>query len=155
MKTHLLLEAAEAVLASMREKGLIDESRTGGYMTVLFPGDRFLPPPLLVAQIGEPADPEKIEKYFSFSQEKAQRLITNANVAGQLSSWQSRDPQKNKWGGAIRAGDYILSFSGLPELADEALMLAVAVSLKMLIPEQADWIADISDNDFYRRLIEN
>lgn len=34
-----------------------------------------------------------------------------------------------RWGGAIRAGAHILSFSGLPELWDEAAMFVLAIKL--------------------------
>jgi hypothetical protein len=46
---------------------------------------------------------------------------------GHVSSWESRDPGHDRWGGAIRIEDLIFSFSGLPELADEALMLGVGL----------------------------
>lgn len=66
---------------------------------------------------------EKAEKYLNLCQEKAKRLA----ILGGLSSWESRNPEENKWGGAVRFRDLIFSFSGFPELADEAVMLATAI----------------------------
>jgi hypothetical protein len=66
---------------------------------------------------------EKSQKYLALSQEKALRLALNPN---HRSSWESRDPDKQKWAGAVRVGDLIFSFSGLPDLGDEAIMLATA-----------------------------
>lgn len=153
MKTHLLLETAEAVLATMRKNGLIDESRTGGYMTVLSLTDRPPTTALLVAEIGELTDPEKIKKYHDFSREKADRLRLNIAM-GHSSSWQSRNPDENHWGGAIRAGGAILSFSGLPELADEALTLEVARRLGMLSHELCLQIAQTSNNEIFHRPVD-
>lgn len=82
---------------------------------------------------------EKVDKYFSISQEKAHRLyahwLRNHDVA--LSSWQTRDPAQEMWGGAVlfqnASGSprlpYIVSFSGLAEVTDEALSLVLGYDL--------------------------
>lgn len=73
-----------------------------------------------VALIGETPQ-EKTRKYLELCQEKARRLAQHPE---HVSSWQTRNPPE-RWGGAIRADEHIFSFSGLPELGDEALMLKV------------------------------
>ncbi len=77
--------------------------------------------PLLVKVVGSPPE-DKGEKYFSFAQEKARRLAKHPE---HMSSWESRDPESDQWSGAVRYGGLIFSFSGLPELADEALILSL------------------------------
>lgn len=140
------------MLDVMRNLQLIEPPRTGGYLTVLSVEDRPHSVPLLVVQIGE-LTTEKIIKYHAFSREKAARLALN--YTEHRSSWQNRDPDRDQWGGAINTGRHILSFSGLPELADEALMLAVALELGLLSNQQAKQIADISDNQIFRQLVES
>ena len=94
--------------------------REGGYLCIA-DGKNGLP--ILTVLVGK-VPPHKARKYLAFCQEKAGRLAGNR---GHLSSWESRDPQKDHWGGAIRFNDYILSFSGLPEMGDEAAMLVAAM----------------------------
>ncbi len=92
---------------------------------------------------------KKRRRYNSPSLEKVYRLHRNPN---HNSSWQSRKPDFDQWGGAIRAGEYIFSFSGLPELADEAVMLATAVMLLLLTLEEACAIARLSDNQYFLKI---
>lgn len=82
---------------------------------------------------------EKKEKYFEFSQEKAHRLFSQVNMHlpnGHTTSFQSRNEELDMWGGAIylnsQSLSVILSFSGMPELIDEAMMLVVADRLVRL-----------------------
>ncbi|MFH0890998.1 MAG: hypothetical protein V1856_03125 [Candidatus Liptonbacteria bacterium] len=109
--------------------------------------------PILVGRVNSPA---KADKYLALCREKALRLAENP---GHYSNWQSRDPDADMWGGAVRVGDIILSMSGLPELGDEALMLTVA---NIFLPYQResanilDLIALWSDNPYWDvlRLLE-
>jgi hypothetical protein len=96
-----------------------DPKRKGGYLCVTMPTGT----PLCVLIVGEVEPEEKAQKYFEFCQEKAKRLAANA---GHVSSWQSRDESQNRYGGAIRTGKFILSFSGFPEDWDEACMVVAA-----------------------------
>ncbi len=89
-----------------------------GYLSIFDPADGRL---LFSIEIGK-CPKEKFTGYARNSLEKGQRLACHST---HLSSWQSRDPKEQKWGGAIRA-KYIVSFSGLPEHADEALCIAIA-----------------------------
>lgn len=90
--------------------------RGGGYFC-LANGENGLP--LLVVPIGE-VPIEKAEKYLRLCQEKAKRLGAHPE---QVSSWMSRNLDLEQYGGAIRARNLIFSFSGFPELGDEAVML--------------------------------
>jgi hypothetical protein len=76
---------------------------------------------------------EKREKYFELSQEKAKRVFENFSKKGHTTSFESRDEDKQQYGGAIyvnyHSGAIILSFSGMPELIDEAMMITLADKL--------------------------
>ena len=118
--------------------------KKSGYFTVFRKEDGRL---LLAAQIGEcPSD--KYEKYQLFSYEKGARVYKRDD----LSSWTSRDESKNKWGGAISTDDFILSFSGLPELADEAVVLVAALALKWANRRDVAAITNQSENPFFNGL---
>lgn len=82
---------------------------------------------------------EKNKKYFNYSQEKALRLFSQVNLHlknGHTTSYESRNVNENMYGGAILLESHsisvILSFSGMPELIDEAMMLVVADRLVRL-----------------------
>lgn len=80
--------------------------------------------PLFVSLIGS-VPQEKAEKYFRYAVKKARRLGKHPK---HVSSWQSRNPERGQWGGAVRAHtDFIISFSGLPESWDEAAMLLTVI----------------------------
>lgn len=86
---------------------------------------------------------KKLSKYAIVSAEKAQRLWLLNAQRGDMTSFQSRNPQARlddqdegepwgQWGGAIVCNTphkQVLSFSGLPELWDEAAMYVLAVKL--------------------------
>ncbi len=136
------------------------EDRTGGYFCLAEQNGRILTLTLL----GTIPDLEKAKKYRHFAEEKALRLAEHSR---HVSSWQSRDPKHDKWGGAIRTSNLIFSFSGFPELWDEALMLVTAVhvypqlgvhpKLSCIFPEEdrAEKTAAVSENPFYKQLLRN
>lgn len=130
-----------------------EDRRPGGIFSVSL--DESGRAPLLVLTVRSPLL-EKGSQSFDFALEKSRRLREHPD---HLSSWQSRDPSSNKWGGAIRVGQFILSFSGLPELVDEALMLNLVHpnrlprhQLHEEVPEYEylRQVASISRNPFYR-----
>ncbi len=122
------------------------KEKSGGYCVIK---SRYDGRTLLVFQVGDvPLD--KVEKYFSIANEKADRLITHKSE-GHWSSWQSRDGV-SKWGGAVLVPDFIFSFSGLPELADEAVMLLAARACYLLLPNSACYIASISNNNLFHAI---
>ncbi len=76
---------------------------------------------------------DKAEKFFEFSQEKALRLWSQRSMnlpVQHTTSHESRNEMENKFGGAVYSagtGSFpklIFSFSGMPELIDEAMMMA-------------------------------
>ena len=67
---------------------------------------------------------DEVSECHRFSQEKACRLLTHD---GHSTSWQSRNVQAQKYGGAIRLpSGHVLSFSGLPEHLDEVFCICLA-----------------------------
>ena len=81
-----------------------------------------------------------------YAQEKVNRLLEHeSHCASRL----SRDPDQKKWGGAIRINGGFMSFSGLPEYADEALCLRLAVLFELLPSDRAVAIAQTTKNPFF------
>lgn len=113
--------------------------RNGGYIYICdAEGNQ-----LLHKKLGDP-DPEKMNKYREFSREKAERLLKNSDHD---LSWQSRNPDESQWGGAVRLpSGHILSFSGLPELYDEAFCATVADVMEWATQTQLSEILEISAN---------
>jgi hypothetical protein len=100
------------------------EGRSGGYFCLATNAGH----PLLLMLVGTIPE-EKAQKYLSFAQEKARRL---GFFKDHSSSWQTRSDVNEMYGGAVRlgttlAGSFIFSFSGLPEMWDEVLSLAIAL----------------------------
>ncbi len=94
----------------------------------------------------------KMAGYWELSEEKARRLSNHQMLSRHVSSWQSRNGQYDRWGGAIKASKYILSFSGLPEMYDEMFMVLVGIGGSYLTSRQAQEIADISSNPHWAQL---
>lgn len=106
---------------------------------------------MLLCQTGICPD-DKAEIFFQNSLEKGQRLFSNfAHLHFHKSSWQSRDGV-TKFAGAIFIPNLILSFSGLPELADEAIMLMLAINLGLGEENYCNGIAKISGNNIFHDL---
>lgn len=143
---HSLINDTIFILAVDREW----EGKNGGCFCladaktgVLFPGE-----PVLVGRVPR----EKVERYSTLCQEKAARLAAHPEHE---SSWESRDPNADQWGGAVRIGGLILSISGLPELGDEAVMLVLAEighRGNPAIVETARRIASRSGNPYWEKL---
>jgi len=117
------------------------------------------PETLLVTKLGD-CDIKVSEKYFGLSQEKPFRLL----VRGHFSSWQSRDLDAGKYGGAITAPpdsgglkvgrDIIIGISGLPEKGDEAVALVIVLVFNWITIADAKRIIEISDNELFNSLLE-
>ncbi len=90
----------------------------------------------------------KRHRYSTLSMEKSTRLEA---YPSHKSSWQSRDVELNRWGGAVRTPTMLVSFSGLPELLDEALVLAISARALLITEFQAEDIARISNNPFFEQ----
>lgn len=132
---------------SDEEKGENGIDKKGGYFTLFIREDNRV---LTTTLIGDISD-EKAEKSRAFSPEKALRLRDHPE---HNSSHQSRNLDEGKWGGAIATIYYILSFSGLPELWDEALMLLAAILLDWMTPDQAFAIAEQNHNPKFALIYE-
>lgn len=124
------------------------EGKKGGYLCIATHNGTIE----TIALIGTVSDPAKAKKYFDFCQEKALRLASNRD---HVSSWESKDRARDLRGGAIRCRDHILSFAGLPELWDEACVLAIGYigPTRIITNEQVEHICRISENNHTRRLI--
>lgn len=97
-----------------------DQGRTGGWLFIADSEGEMI----LHEQIGTIAEPAKNGRYLALSVEQAVRLFEHPD---HRTSWQSRDPDRDRWGGAFRTDDgWVISFCGLPELWNEALVLGVA-----------------------------
>ncbi|HEY4498740.1 MAG TPA: hypothetical protein VJH94_01615 [Candidatus Paceibacterota bacterium] len=125
-----------------------DDDRKGGYCCVADHEGRIH----AVFLVGQLPDREKREKYFYLCQEKAARLAQHSD---HISSWQSRNPQDGRWGGAVKGREFILSFSGLPELWDEASMLVAARSFypRLISEEGSTEIEKLSGNPHVQKLL--
>lgn len=124
--TVRLINAASKVLAKASDMlvagGLPD--KTGGYLAWTDSNGT-----LLSAFMWGFMPMDKAAKRQKFALEKTTRLALH-NL--HRTSYRSRNPKEECWGGAIRAGEYILSFSGFPEKWDEAAMFVLAIKLSLL-----------------------
>lgn len=130
----------------------------GGYLTIGLDG--FLVK--YVLEIGTP-NPAERELYWRFSQEKAYRLYSDwlRNPAGTFSSWQTRQVEFNKYGGAVlfdktrdneRPLCDIISFSGHTEHVDEAISLILGHYQKIATPENIHRIITFSNNEVFNEM---
>ena len=113
--------------------------------------------------MGTPA-PEWYDGTRDISKEKAKRLSSKENYE-HISSWQSRNPDLKRYGGAIKIHTkvmntfsrdienviLILSFSGLPEVGDEALVLLLAREMGWLSEARITTYTEISGNELYAK----
>ncbi len=114
-----LSEVFAQINRELKDQG--KEQKLGGYFALA----SALPdggPPLAVLKVGaQPLD--SAEKSYGFCQEKVERLRLNP---GHLTSSQSRDPDKERYGGAVVIPRLrlIFSYSGFPEEYDEKGMIS-------------------------------
>ncbi len=109
----------DLILCNQDTSELNVDGRSGGYLTILDQQG-------LVEtsqKIGEP-NYNKAEKYREFSIEKAQRLFKNIDN-GHITSFNSRNEKALKFAGAVHMYTPVISFSGFPELIDEAICWVV------------------------------
>jgi hypothetical protein len=139
-----ILTRAISMGLTINDRGM----RLGGWFCLLRFNDHQMEWTTTVCKFGDlPSDSRSLE----FCQEKATRVLKS----GSSSSWLTRDPEKNQWGGAVRVHeDVVLSFSGLPEDADEALVLVLAVYLDLIDLNDAQKIADQSGNEKFIQLFQ-
>ncbi|MBU1033110.1 MAG: hypothetical protein ABII13_01360 [Patescibacteria group bacterium] len=128
-KVAEICELLKMVLVEMPKHLDEDEKwRKGGWFCLISEDGMIL----VYDPMGEvPSD--KNEKYRSFSIEKATRLWKHPE---HTTSRQSRNEDLDHYSGAIRARNHVFSFSGLPELWDEALMLYIAWVCAPIVTEE-------------------
>lgn len=145
-----------------------NQNRFGGYITVVefdpnYPEDVMRHRLIVVARCGMPA-PDKALKYRQFAEEKARRLLEHL-PSGHLTSRESADPEVEQYPGAIVAGNFVISFSGLPADFDEAVCVMIGVLLGLLTKDQLMSILDRTQNphisafgdhfpEYFRLLVE-
>ncbi len=141
-RTHQLLQLVPALPNNQNPE------KVSGYLTVRRASDGLI---MTISAFGE-MPPEKVAKYQEKSLEKSDRLLAHPD---HISSWQSRHPEEGQWGGAIRAtsADRVISFSGLPELIDEALVLVLAFVTGLINSDEFKTAVLKSNNQFAEALL--
>ena len=82
---------------------------------------------------------EKAARYLALAPEKATRLFVHIND-GHLTSYESRNPDADQWGGAIVGERFIYSFSGYPEDGDSFIVTSTAYAVGDLKEEKREEI---------------
>jgi hypothetical protein len=114
----------------------------GGAYCIVDPKTReCIIPPTIVGIVRE----DKRERYLALCLEKALRLAEH-DAEGHCLSWQSRDHDQDRWGGAIHDGLHIWGFSGMKEDQDEAIMLMSAHMCGQIMNGEPKSVAEISNN---------
>lgn len=143
-----IVEYADRIIATavdfLLQAGKPD--KRGGYLAVLEIGRGNLE--MLVRLGHSPQD--KVDGRIEVATEKCKRLHNLPH----LTSYESRNPEIGRWGGAVRGSELIFSFSGLPELWDEAAMFVLAICLGQL--RKGEVLAQIDEerNPHLRPLLE-
>lgn len=106
--------------------------------------------PFHVFKVGYIEDDEYWRLCEKFSVEKAGRLL---KLPEHISSWQSRNTKRKKFGGAVRGIHLIFSMSGLSEYGDEAVITVAAVKLGYMTLRRALDITKISNNPITKKLL--
>jgi hypothetical protein len=142
----ILHDAWEAVSSAIDHVG--DPRARGGYFCLMDRGNGRV---LSLTLIGEMASDILALQHQQRAVEQAFRLRANP---GHVTSWRSREPEKNKLAGAVAVANLILSFSGFDELMNEAVVIALAVKRSLLLPTGAFHIAENHDNPYVGQLLE-
>lgn len=122
-KVEKIYPTIEEIIARANDLLPEEKHRSGGYLTIRDAKSNEI---ILVLACGI-IPPEKRLKYLRLSQEKGHRLF---NLPGHYSSWESRNPDNNEFGGALKGYRYIYSFSGHQEEADETISLVTFYELE-------------------------
>src|SRR3989344_1465644 len=124
------------------------KGRKGGYLCIA----DLTGTPLFVVALGEMPE-EKRKQYLRNALEKAERLSYTVRHGGHYLSRQSRDESRERWGGAVAGKDFIYSFSGFPEEADEIFMVILAIASGSL---ESNWIYQAlgGSNKYYAKAFD-
>lgn len=129
---------------------LATPDKEGGYFCLISTTHFLRDPPILVERVGYIGTSAKAERNWNLCQEKARRLARHPE---HRLSWESRNEAADQWGGAITVGEHILSFSGLTEPTDEAVVVIVALILEIMTLEEAEAVAGRDDHRILRELL--
>lgn len=151
IKEETISDSIKAEIVSLTKKIIQDltglfkeETKNYGYLFITDWSGKVRLDPTEIGNV--PA--EKKEKYNYLSREKAERLCMEKE---HLTSYESRDPKEGKygkWGGAIIAGLFILSFSGLSEYGDEAVVSKLAIEMNLVYQGYITKIKNITGNPY-------
>jgi hypothetical protein len=125
---------ASVLQRSGRYEELVEKGKDAGYYARY---DRSSGVMSTVIKLGSPlsvASQESMARRFEFACEKVTRL---AAYPVHYTSRESRDPDSDKYGGAVRGDNDLHSFSGLPEDLDEVLSTLFAVFFGDMTLERA------------------
>ena len=150
------LEASRLVTVTTLISSNEDRSRKGGYISFAIGGISHLES----YQIGQVDAPAKLDKYLRFSREKILRATADwLRDPNTFSSWQTRDPGMDRYGGAVLfenpEGEFprAISFSGLKEHCDEAVALLTGEYLGLNPIRGSADIIQFSNNQVYREMV--
>ena len=118
------------------------KGRSGGYFCL---ADGLTGTPRLIALIGSIPSGKYI-RYFHLVREKIERLNRDRE---HITSWESRNPSTEQFGGAIRREQHIFSFSGFPEWGDEMIMLGTIFMMANPIEGEMESLRAIAEAHGY------
>lgn len=140
------MEMLPRMTTALAEKLNLEGEVGGGFCVLDKKTREYAIPPTIEGVVAEDKQAECLE----LCAEAAERLrVNNENEVEEAKhwlSWESRDPGSNKWGGAIDDGQYIWSFRGISEEADEALMLMTAHMCARISNGSPEFYAKTSGN---------
>lgn len=142
VQTVAQTEVVHALALVGRHLGIIDAEHLGGFFHLSWTSPNGTTSVVYEGKIGRLND-DICESCRQRSEAGLRRLVISH---GHHSSWQSRCPGLNRFGGAIRAGEFAFSLYGICEPADEAVMLITAFNLGLLTYIEACRIAQRSNN---------
>ncbi len=93
----------------------------------------------------------KLEKYLGFCEEKAKRARSCFSI--QTLSLQSRNPDRDLWGGGYCDGAYEIEFSGLPEAVGEVMIILTMWHWDIIAADQICEILDKSPLEDTKRFM--
>lgn len=121
--------------------------RLGCFLTILHVESEI---PLVRVMLGD-IPPDRRKPFYEIGFEKALGLRNNPE---HVSSCQIRVFDKQRYGGAIRAGQYIISPSGFPDFGDEALALILARKRDLVKAVEIEHILSLSGNAEKYKILE-
>lgn len=108
---------------------LFKSGKNYGFFSIRAKNKELILPAVEIGNV--PSENEK-EIYSFFSEEKSERLLSHWEE-GHITSYESRDPQNDKWGGAVLSlANLGFSFSGCREDEDEAFSTEMALRVDQM-----------------------